>query len=151
MSGSSFKIVSGKRKFLFCTDSEGAGDFYDLLQRALSEKIPFDFHIFTEGQESMLKNWFSTQKMGTYLYISGSAEFIKMVKELAFGAGFSEQEIQTAMRGFLPKKLICCTCHGENEAGENKFVICRLCGQELEVSDHYSRRLDAYLGYVTIK
>jgi dimethylamine monooxygenase subunit C len=151
MSESSFKIVSGKRKFLFCTDSGGAGDFYDLLQQALSEKIPFDFHIFAEGQEPMLKTWFCTQKMGTYLYISGSAEFVKMVKELAFETGFSEQEIQTATKVFLPKKLICCTCHGENEAWENQIVICRLCGQELEVSDHYSRRLDAYLGYVTIK
>ncbi len=144
-------MISGKRKLLFIADQKGAVACYGLLQHALSEKIPFDFHIFIEGQEPMLKTWFRTQKMGTYLYISGSAEFVMMVKELAFEAGFSEHEMQIVTRGFLPKKLICCTCHGENEAGDNKHVKCRLCGQDLEVSNHYSRRLDAYLGYVTIK
>ncbi|CAM3853888.1 dimethylamine monooxygenase subunit DmmA family protein [Mesobacillus thioparans] len=151
MSVSSFKKISRKRKILFIVDSEGAEAFSDLLQQSLSEKIPFDFHIFIEGQEAMLKTWFNTQKMGTYLYISGSAEFVMMVKELAFEAGFSEHEMQIVTRGFLPKKLICCNCHSENEAGDNKHVKCRLCGQELEASNHYSRRLDAYLGYVTIK
>ncbi|MBS8265418.1 hypothetical protein DYI25_13400 [Mesobacillus boroniphilus] len=147
-----FSYMEGKRKFLFCADSEGVRYLHILVRQAMDENVPFDFHILQEErEESFVNEWFSKQKMGTYLYISGTSDFVKRIQVRAMNAGFSEHDMQTFITGTIKKKLICCTCHGENEVLDSTHVVCVHCGQDLEVSDHYSRRLDAYLGYVTIK
>lgn len=145
------EYVEGKRKFLFCADSKSAETLHDLVHHAMEKSIPFDFHIFEDGHESLLGLWLNQQKMGTYLYISGKWDFVKHVKNLAYDIGFSDYEMQTAVIGTIKKKLVCCTCHGENDVENQIRAVCAHCGQELEVSSHYSRRLDAYLGYVSIK
>lgn len=145
-------LMEGKRKFLFCADPKGATTLYILVSKAINENVPFDFHIFQdESEESLVAEWFTQQKMGTYLYISGAADFVKRVQNKALEIGFSEHDLQSFPIGLVKKKLLCCTCHGEREVEEETHVTCARCGQELEVSDHYSRRLDAYLGYVSIK
>lgn len=141
----------GKRKYLFCGDSNGAESLYVLVHQAMDEKVPFDFLIIENEAYSFLDLWFSHQKMGTYLYLSGELEFVNILKNLAVNAGFSEHEMQMKVWGTTTKKLICCTCHGGNDVGDKLHITCKHCGQELEVSNHYSRRLDAYLGYVSIK
>lgn len=147
-----FSYMEGKRKFLFCADSEGIRFLHILVCQAIDENVPFDFHILQEeSEESFVNEWFSKQKMGAYLYISGTGDFVKRIQSRAMNAGFSEHDMQTLTAGPFKKKLICCTCHGENEIDDQTHIVCEHCGQGLVVSDHYSRRLDAYLGYVTIK
>lgn len=141
----------GKRKYLFCADSNGVESLYVLVHQAMNEKVPFDFLIIENESHAFLDLWFSQQKMGTYLYVSGELEFVNILKNLAFNAGFSEHEMQMKVLGPTTKKLICCTCHGGNDVGDQLHITCKHCGQELELSNHYSRRLDAYLGYVSIK
>lgn len=145
-------LMEGKRKFLFCADSKGAGSLTILVRQALDENVPFDFHIFQEeNEESFVDEWLSQQKMGTYLYISGAADFVKRIQNKAWKIGFSEHDLFSLPTGPAKKKLVCCTCHGVSEVDDQSHFTCAHCGQDLEVSDHYSRRLDAYLGYVTIK
>ncbi|MFT9598607.1 dimethylamine monooxygenase subunit DmmA family protein [Mesobacillus sp.] len=147
-----FSYAESKRKFLFCTDSEGDQNLNILVRQALNENVPFEFHILQEeSEERFVNEWFSKQKMGAYLYISGTADFVKRIQGVAMKAGFSEHDMQSLIIGPAMKKLVCCTCHGENEVLDQSQVACLHCGQKLEVSDHYSRRLDAFLGYVTIK
>jgi dimethylamine monooxygenase subunit C len=147
-----FSYAKGKRKLLFCTDSEGNRTLNILVHQALNENMPFEFHILQEeSEDGFVNEWFSKQKMGTYLYISGTSDFVKKITAVAMKAGFSQHDMQSLTIGTARKKLICCTCHGENEVLDQSNIVCGHCGQKLEVSDHYSRRLDAYLGYVTIK
>ena len=147
-----FLYMEGRRKFLFCADSDGVKSLRILVRQAIDENVPFDFHILQEeSEESLVNDWFSKQKMGAYLYISGTGDFVKRMQSRAKEAGFSEHDMQSLTTGPIMKKLICCTCHGDNEVVDQYHVVCVHCGQDLEVSDHYSRRLDAYLGYVTIK
>jgi dimethylamine monooxygenase subunit C len=145
-------LMEGKRKFLFCADSIAARSLNILVSQAIDENAPFDFHIFQEeSEESFVDEWLSQQKMGTYLYISGAADFVKRIQNKALKIGFSEHDFKSLPIEPVKKKLVCCTCHSESEVDDEPHVTCAHCGLELEVSDHYSRRLDAYLGYVTIK
>lgn len=151
MTHKELSFVEGKRKYLFCGDPDGAESLHVLVQHAIENQILFDFHLIEDEADAFIDLWFSQQKMGAYLYIAGHSDFIKKVEKIASEAGFSEQEIQAKVIGPIKKKLVCCKCHGGNEIGDELMVFCRSCGIQLEVSDHYSRRLDAYLGYVTIK
>ena len=146
-----FTFIKGKRKYLFCADRQGADSLYALVQKAMKEKAPFDFHIIDQETDSFLDVWFNQQKMGAYLYISAQWEFVNRASKLALDAGFSDHEMQTKVSGPIRKKLICCKCHGVYDIDEDPHITCKHCGIELELSNHYSRRLDAYLGYVSIK
>ena len=141
----------GKRKYLFCADSEGAEALYPLVRQAMEEKASFDFHEIKHESDSFLELWFSQQKMGTYLYLSGKWDFVYRLKNVAFEAGFTEYELQIKVIGPIRKQLICCKCHGVNDVDEEMHITCMHCGISLEVSNHYSRRLEAYLGYSSIK
>jgi hypothetical protein len=139
------------RKYLFCADAAGTEFLYSHVQKAIEDKVSFDFRLIEEEEDSFINLWLSQQKMGSQLYLSGKNEFVKRLKQLALAAGFSEYEMKINICGLIKKKLICCTCHGVNEVEDERLIICNHCGVELEVSCHYSSRLDAYLGYVTIK
>lgn len=140
----------GKRKYLFCADSKGAESLCNLVHQAMEDNAPFDFLVIENESDSFCDFWFSQQKMGTYLYLSGKWEFVNRLKNLALEAGFSEYEMQMKVLGNIRKKLICCKCHGVNDVDEELHISCRHCGLKLEVSNHYSRRLEAYLGYSSI-
>jgi dimethylamine monooxygenase subunit C len=145
------QFSKGKRKYIFCADTEGAGCLYKLVQQAMEERAPFEFFMVEPETESFLELWFSQQKMGSYLYFSGKSDCINRLKKLAFAAGFSEHEMQMKVMGTISKKVICCKCHGGNDVDDDSLITCMHCGLELEVSGHFSRRLDAYLGYYSIK
>lgn len=140
----------GKRKFLFCTDSIGEKSLHALVHQAIEDGIPFDFHILGDEPDSFFNLWFNQQKMGSYLYISGEWEYVNRMKKIALAAGFSHEEMQMQVIGPLKKKLICCTCHAGNLIDDETYITCMNCGAELEISTHYSPRLEAYLGYVSI-
>ncbi len=143
-------LKKGKRKYLFCADEKGAEVLNALVPQAEKEHVPFDFKTIGPEPDSFLDHWFSQQKMGVYLYVAGTKEFVNRIQNLAGEAGFSEYEMQLDVVGPVRKKVICGKCHGINEAEDEKQIMCRRCGIGLEVSGHYSRRLDAYLGYTSI-
>jgi len=146
-----FSFTKGKRKYLFCADSKGADTLYLLVQQVIENKVPFDFLVIEHESDSFLGLWFNQQKMGTYLYVSGTWKFVNRLKNLALDAGFSEYEMQLNVQGPVSKRVICCICHGVNDVEDELHIICTHCAVELEASSHYSRRLEAYLGYTSIK
>ncbi|MEH7883388.1 dimethylamine monooxygenase subunit DmmA family protein [Bacillus sp. JJ1609] len=144
-------FTKGKRKYLFCANAKGAEPLYILVNQAIEEKVPFDFLVIEHELDAFLILWLSQQKMGTYLYLSGVWEFVNRLKNLALEAGFSDHEMQLNVQGPVSKRVICCKCHGVNRVGNDQNITCAHCGVELEVSSHYSRRLEAYHGYTSIK
>lgn len=146
-----FLFSKGKRKYLFCADSKGAEQLYILFQQAMEEKAPVDFLVIEHESDAFLNMWLSQQRMGTYIYLSGTWEFVQRLKNLALNAGFSDYEMQMNVLGPRGKKVICCKCHGVNDVEDELHITCKHCGIELEVSSHYSHRLESYLGYTSIK
>jgi dimethylamine monooxygenase subunit C len=151
MSHEELKFNKGKRKYLFCTDQQGAESLHLLVQQTIEANVQYDFLMIEDQHDSFLNDWFTQQKMGTYLYISGRWKFVKRVKNLALSAGFTQYEMQVKVLESISKRIICCKCHGVNEIDDEVHITCRHCRLYLEVSTHYSRRLDGYLGYYSIK
>jgi len=90
------------------------------------------------------------QMMGTKLFISGSWSMVREVKEIAYAAGFTDEEIQAREIGEKEEKVYCVKCYKFSRKTESNELACEHCNTLLDVSGHYSKTLDSYLGYIHI-
>jgi dimethylamine monooxygenase subunit C len=90
----------------------------------------------------------SEQKVGTeLLYMCNWPKLTKLVK-LAQSVGFTQDEIQSCGTGERQAKVFCVKCYRLIERPAQNKITCEHCGISLAVSNHYSHRLEAFLGYV---
>jgi dimethylamine monooxygenase subunit C len=84
--------------------------------------------------------------MGTTIYVCGAEGFIGEVAQLAgtFGIGF--HLLRTDHPGSPRKRVQCVHCKFIDEQLHADTVICPRCKVRLFVRDHYSHRLNAYMG-----
>jgi dimethylamine monooxygenase subunit C len=147
-------FVGGKRKYLFLADQIGYALLKPIIEQTIENNCPLELVFLgtcqsPESVETNLKQWLNVQKMGTYLYVSVGWSQLPPIKTLAKEVGFSEEETQYLGYGTKYRKVFCCRCHGITEVEEEQAeLVCRQCGLELAVSDHYSTLRDAYLGYL---
>jgi dimethylamine monooxygenase subunit C len=83
--------------------------------------------------------------MGTRLYAAGTEGFIGQVMQVALGHGMDHQSVATEHRGSLARRVQCVHCKGIIEDVTTDVVVCAHCGIALQVRDHYSRRLAAFM------
>ncbi|RXT04276.1 dimethylamine monooxygenase subunit DmmA family protein [Ammoniphilus sp. CFH 90114] len=142
------KFTDLKRKYLFCSDESGSGVLESLIQHVKERERPFEWYYRSEL--AAIQAWLNQQRMGSYLYLAGSREFVLQVKKWAEEAGFSEEEMQWEIVGDPQRQIFCCRCHGLHFTAAAEETLCPHCGLELKISDHYSRRWEVYLGYVDV-
>lgn len=92
----------------------------------------------------------STAKMGTKLYLIGDWKMVLDLKQQAFDAGFTNDEIIIKGIGEKEEHVFCVKCYHLNKKTERKELECVNCHQKLEVSNHYSWRHDAFLGFISL-
>lgn len=121
--------------------------------KALDElaKKKMDTHLFIKGSSiSDVSNILTQQLIGTHLVICGKWPFIQEIKEKAYLAGFSEDELHSELMGSRTEKAFCVKCYSYNPKQLEDKISCKHCQTSLLISNHYSRRLDAYLGYIHV-
>lgn len=84
---------------------------------------------------------------GTALYLAGSERFIWHAAGLARRAGMSRHQVQAEMRGSKARRVYCVHCKAINENVTHSIHRCGGCGTALLVRDHYSRLMEAYVGF----
>jgi dimethylamine monooxygenase subunit C len=100
--------------------------------------------------EKALEYLLSEQKVGTeLLYMCNRQTLTKLVK-LAQSVGFTQDEIQSCGTSERQAKVFCVKCYRLIERPVQNKMTCEHCGISLSVSNHYSHRLEAFLGYVDV-
>ncbi len=84
--------------------------------------------------------------MGTTIYVAGGEGFIGEVARLSSGYGISFDLLRTAQRGSTAKRVQCVHCKFIEEGVVTETVMCSRCNLRLFVRDHYSHRLNAFMG-----
>ncbi|MBM7618760.1 putative paraquat-inducible protein A [Bacillus tianshenii] len=142
-----------KRHYVFCVDEAGLAEVANVMMHVQSDQVTYElFQVagvkdFTEWQTE-LEEGLLKQKMGTYLYVAASWDKLNVIKRIASEVGFSEEEAQYHGIGEQEKVVFCGRCHGITSVKDNLFNIeCPKCGIPLTISDHFSRKKEAYLGY----
>ena len=123
-----------------------------------SEKYLLDFTEKHGVEVSFLQDYhaekilpiLSTAKMGTKLYLIGEWAMVLDIKQLALDFGFTEEEINVKGIGEKPEHVFCVKCYHINKKPEKTVIQCEKCHQKLDVSSHYSRHHDAYLGFISL-
>lgn len=118
----------------------------EYLQQKHGDHIVSISSFTNEEVQSILDN----QLMGTKLFISGSWSMVQDVKQVAYAAGFTDEEIQTREMGEKEEQLYCVKCYKISKKTNSDQQKCEHCNTLLDVSEHYSKTLDSYLGYIHI-
>jgi len=87
--------------------------------------------------------------VGSHLYIMGDEAFIWRIHGEARSAGLENDEIDITRTITGPRLVYCVHCGLTQAAGPEPLLTCIGCAVELEVREHFSRRLGAYLGVCT--
>lgn len=90
----------------------------------------------------------SSAGMGLRLYLAGRESFVWQLDAPARAAGLREDEIRREACGTAARRVFCVHCRTLSEDVTTSPVQCPACGIWLEVRDHFSRTLAAYIGVV---
>lgn len=93
-----------------------------------------------------LRRRLAHEQMGLRLHAAGSEHFLWDVARVAEEAGLGEDEYALAPCGAAGRRVFCVHCRTTNEGVAASLAECRGCGAMLFVRDHFSRRLNAFMG-----
>jgi predicted RNA-binding Zn-ribbon protein involved in translation (DUF1610 family) len=96
--------------------------------------------------ERELQDTFRSAQMGLRLYIAGTERFIWAVTNLARSVDIRDDEIQQEHADSHARQMACVHCNALTYPVKTNIAPCSGCGRQLLVRDHFSRRLNAYMG-----
>lgn len=90
----------------------------------------------------------SYQLIGTKLFLAGNWKMVNEIRQLAKKIGFGEDEVHASRYGKDEERIFCVKCLSINKKEEAEYQVCSSCKTRLELTTRYSKRLQAYLGFV---
>lgn len=113
---------------------------------ALAGRVPVSVFDNQTALSQALEDRLASSNMGLRLYLVGREAFVWEASLPARTAGLREDEIQREACGSLARRVFCVHCRHMLESVTTNPVPCPSCGVLLEVRDHFSRVLAAYIG-----
>ncbi|CAN5318458.1 dimethylamine monooxygenase subunit DmmA family protein [soil metagenome] len=106
-------------------------------------------HAFRSASHLMisLKRRLAEEHMGFRLYAIGTEPFLWDVAGAAQAAGMGRAEYRLFATGSAARRLFCVHCRTITEHVTGNLVACSGCGAQLFVRDHFSRRMNAFMGF----
>lgn len=96
-----------------------------------------------------LDNVLTNATVGSHLYIMGDEAFIWRIHGLARSSGLENDEIDISRSIGGARLVYCVHCGLTQAAGPESVLTCIGCEVGLDVREHFSQRLGAYLGVCT--
>nr|WP_180206334.1 dimethylamine monooxygenase subunit DmmA family protein [Pseudomonas sp. SbOxS1]NYU06562.1 hypothetical protein [Pseudomonas sp. SbOxS1] len=87
--------------------------------------------------------------VGSHVYIMGDEAFVWRIHAQARAAGLEDDEIDITHSIVGQRSVYCVHCGLTQSSGPAPLLTCVRCNVGLEVREHFSRRLGAYLGVCT--
>ena len=118
--------------------------------RAIPSAVPDDMiHGFRSQAHLMiaLKRRLQHEHMGFRLYAIGTEGFVWDVAGAAESAGMGKDEYRLVAVGSNARRVFCVHCRTVTPLVTTNLVACSGCGAQLFVRDHFSRRLNAFMGF----
>lgn len=167
-----FEQQHKSRKVLFLIDGSDLSNSLTIVESLSKNKIETEIYVRTDQQEgegfekieqltgkknhyvsdfenNQVETLLNEQLMGTKIFISGAWETFKRIQSIANKIGFSDDDIYFNGIEENNNKVYCVKCYSYNTNTQySNEITCEHCDTVLDVSTHFSKRLDAYLGYI---
>jgi len=118
--------------------------------KAIPPALPGEtVHGFRSASHMMiaLRRRLAQEHMGFRLYAIGTESFLWEVAGAAGTAGMGRQEYRLFAAGSAARRLFCVHCRTVTEGVTANLATCSGCGAQLFVRDHFSKRLNAFMGF----
>ena len=99
-----------------------------------------------DALSTTLATQLETLTQGCHVIVAGSEAFLWDVHTLALAHGLLDAEITLLPSADNARRVFCTHCRFMSEPVTASPTRCQGCGLTLEVRDHFSRRLGAYMG-----
>ena len=96
--------------------------------------------------ENALRSVLESAQMGIRLYICGTERFIWDITNLALEFGIRKDDVQQEQADSQKRQVACVHCNRLNYPVGTNIVRCAGCDRQLLVRDHFSSRINAYMG-----
>ncbi|MFV2048320.1 dimethylamine monooxygenase subunit DmmA family protein [Metabacillus sp. YM-086] len=99
-----------------------------------------------------IKQILHSQEIGTRLFLLGKWSTVDDIEKIANDIGFTNEEIDKHGVGEKTDHIFCAKCYQFNLKQDplQEEATCSHCQTKLDVSNHFSKRLNAYLGYIHV-
>lgn len=139
-------------------DLEGRGRIQTLVEAATEREIPVLFSFIGESEtigveEDALDRagvFLSNQPMGTRVAVAARTGLLARVESILEAVGLTSEEVWVESQGVHAYPVFCAACYHGNPVTTKRYIRCEQCQRVLEVSNHYSPRLHAVMGYVSL-
>lgn len=118
--------------------------------RAIPSHLPDELvHGFRSTQHLLiaLRRRLQHEHMGFRLYAAGTEPFLWDVAAAAESVGMGREEYRLFATGSGARRVFCVHCRTVTEGVTTNLATCAGCGASLFVRDHFSRRLNAFMGF----
>ncbi|MFJ5959036.1 dimethylamine monooxygenase subunit DmmA family protein [Paenarthrobacter sp. NPDC092416] len=128
--------------------SFGAGDTAKLHSGG---QLHHDFRFEAATPEALaeLRSALGCSNVGVRLMLAGPTADIRAAAAAAAECGIEQEEMTLLSEETAPRAIYCPHCHSATATlrAAGSEVQCQGCGTKLATTDHFSRRMGAYLGY----
>ncbi|SDI00586.1 hypothetical protein SAMN05421868_102205 [Paenibacillus naphthalenovorans] len=100
--------------------------------------------------QSAISRTLENQTMEVQLIVICDMEMYHPLLTLSRGLGFAKDEIDGYPTGEARETVFCVGCYRLQKKTAEAEMECEHCGAPLLVSSHYSERMNAYLGYISV-
>ncbi|WP_373228815.1 dimethylamine monooxygenase subunit DmmA family protein [Cohnella sp.] len=118
--------------------------------RAYAKRMDISLQTIRGDWEKKVARIAESQTVGTRIMTFCDWSIYKRVKRIARQAGYSNEEIQGYGFGEKEESVFCARCYRMQLKPNESEMTCVQCGAALIVSDHYSPRLEAFIGYIHV-
>lgn len=126
-----------------------------ILQAARIRDLPVVPHLLhTEddmyAEPHTFVRYLQEQPIGTRFYVCARTEPAKTVMDLFAQIPLTTEVVMHIPIGTQRHPVFCMGCYHRNPATNEDLIQCERCGRQLSVTMHYSPRLDAVMGSLTL-
>jgi hypothetical protein len=132
----------------FAQGSEGIGAPVRVLSvgAEVPLEIPVSHYQDEAGLLRALRGILEGARMGLRLYAVGPEAFLWAIDRVAIDYGFGKGEVIKFPAGSLARRVYCSHCKTMSDGVVSNLHRCPVCDTVLQVRDHFSRRLGAFMG-----
>lgn len=118
--------------------------------RSYVKRMDFPLRSIRGGGDRSIAHILEAQTVGTRIMAFCDWSDYSRIKHMARRIGYSNMEIQGIGIGEKHERVFCARCYQMQHKPQESEIICMQCGIPLVISNHYSPRLEAYMGYVNV-